>query len=342
MTEVIRNVTGIEIEGPYGFVPFEGLFISEPEDGLTITTESGKSIQVSTDHQFMKVDKVVVANTLAVGDDAGFGKIKSIEKTRNMVHYGPLSVCCGEYLTSSGIRSHNCQFIGSSTTLVSADVLDKMKANDPIRYEKGYSLRIFEDPIPNAFYVMGVDVAAGTGKDYSVIQVLKINARKDYVQVATYADCNVRTGTFSQIIQEISQKYNNAMAIIESNEIGSEVLNELVYTLDAGDIVINTDSGSRLGTRATKASKIQACNNLKTIIDEGQLQINDIDTIRELAIFEEVAPNIFKAPRNKHDDLVSGLYWACYALLQPQIDLDDLQVSKHNTEEEFYSPVWFD
>ena len=52
-----------------------------------------------------------------------------------------------------------------------------------------------------------------------------------------------------------------------------------------------------------------------------------------MTTFIEVSPNVFKATACSHDDLVSALYWAVYAIFQPEIDLDNLKVDMNKREE---------
>ncbi len=44
----------------------------------------------------------------------------------------------------------------------------------------------WERPVNAALYIMGVDSATGTGRDYAVIQVLRIYSADKIEQVATY------------------------------------------------------------------------------------------------------------------------------------------------------------
>lgn len=335
MMKILPNTSNIEILTPDGFKNFAALSITDPEDGVSLTLDDGTKIGVSMGHLFIVDGGPRLASSLAVGDtidsDTGKKKIIQITPTSEQVHIGPLHVDGHIYQTPNGLIHHNCQFIGSSTTLVSPEALDKLTYTDPKSCKYGYAMNVFEEPQEGAFYIMGVDSAAGSGKDYSVIQVLRVHSRGHYEQVATYADNNIPVGRFSCIIKEVAEWYNDALAIVENNEVGKQVAEEAWYTLGY-DGIINTDDKG-IGTRATKTSKLEACLTLKKFLEEGQLTIHDRQTIHEITIFEEVAPNIFKAPRNKHDDRVSALYWACYGLIQPQVDLDNLGKSTTHTEE---------
>lgn len=327
--DIIPNNNNIELLTPTGFQPFSALYVSDPEERIVVTLHDGTEKHVSSTHLFISNNKSVIASSLKKGDYIDSSnkhkkrlKVIKLKTINNMVHMGPLNVYNHLYETIDGVRHHNCQFIGSSTTLISAEALNALKFKEPIDYKYGFSFKIFEHPVKDAFYIMGVDSATGSGKDYSVIQILRLHRRGKYEQVAVYRDNNISTGKFSVIVKDVAEYYNNALSIVENNESGAIVADEAFYTLGY-DGILNTDKHG-IGTRATKSSKLLACNTLKQMTEDDELIIHDMETIHELSIFEEVAPNVFKAPRNKHDDLVSGLYWACFGIIRPEIDLDDL------------------
>ena len=329
--KIIPNLSDIEILTPDGYKPFSAIAIENSSNTLIFELEDGRKISTSMGHLFVFKQKMTVAKDLKVGDFidtvSGPKKIVNIKTGENMVHYGPLGVLGGLYL-SNGIVNHNCQFIGSSTTLIAADALDQLTPSEPIDWKDGYALKIFENPQPGAMYLMGVDSANGSGKDYSVVQVIKIISKTKFEQVAVYACNTISAGKFSSEVKKISDMYNNALTIIENNEVGRLVADECWFTLEMQSILNTDDHG--IGTRATKASKLDACTELKRVIENKIILLHDKDTIHELSIFEEVAPNVFKAPRNKHDDLVSALYWAIYATMQPQVDLDNVKIVKND------------
>lgn len=208
-----------------------------------------------------------------------------------------------------------------------------MKPTEPVQFKYGYDLKIWELPQPGALYVIGVDSASGTGKDYAVMQVLRIYSAKKIVQVATYANNLIDAEHFAAVVADIDRFYNEAPMIIENNEIGKLVADSVWYEHDCGNI-LNTDHNGKIGTRATKTSKLDACIELKRLIENDILTLNDSDTIKQLSRFEEVSPNVFKGASSVHDDLVSGLYWACYGTMQPQVDIDSLSIVKKKEDDE--------
>jgi hypothetical protein len=90
-------------------------------------------------------------------------------------------------------------------------------------------LRIYEKPKPNESYIMGVDVAVGSGEHYSTIQILKINSIQpiNLEQVAVFESNSVDPYQFSEIINKLSYYYNNAYILVENNSIGAAVVTQL-------------------------------------------------------------------------------------------------------------------
>ena len=83
----------------------------------------------------------------------------------------------------------------------------------------------WETPKPNVKYILGADVATGTGNDFSSVQILDRNTMN---QVAEYKG-QVSTKVFSVYIKALARYYNEAYAIVETNSIGEAVFNELYY-----------------------------------------------------------------------------------------------------------------
>lgn len=286
-------------------------------------------IKCSADHKFKSGNDFKTADTLLLGDtvdNTQFGKsiVMWIEDLGRQTVITPVSVDGEIYETPNGLINHNCSFIGSSQTLVDPNVLGELVQKEPLEYMYDLGMLIYEKPIPGALYVMGVDCATGVGGDYAALQVLKINSRTSMEQVCTYQSNTVNPGQFARIIDATSTMYNNCFYILENNDVGRQVSEELWYTLENTNL-INTDKHG-LGTRADKKSKLDACMELKRLVDSHALAIVDANTISQLSRFEEVSPNVFKGAKGTHDDAVSSLYWAVYATLQPEIDLDSCKV----------------
>lgn len=124
------------------------------------------------------------------------------------------------------------EFIIAGDKVFNEDVLDKVHADiiDPMRKNKLGSEQVdglwtWKDPIPGHRYIFGIDVATGTGNDYSTIQVIDAG---EYEQVCEYKGF-ISTPNFVRLIRKLGKFYNEAFLVIEANSIGEAVFNGLWY-----------------------------------------------------------------------------------------------------------------
>lgn len=283
------------------------------------------AVMNSGKEEWKRLDEIGVGEVVKSGGTGGTWAVAAVDRIDGMFVYSPVDVVGGAYL-SEGIDNHNCSFLGSSETLISGECLDKLVSKEPIEYKYGYDMLIYEMPVKGALYVMGVDSAMGNGGDYSAIQVIKVEGKHRFRQVAQYRRNTINADDFAEVVNDISRMYNDAQYIIENNGVGASVAETLFYEI-GNDCMISTDKHGDLGTKATKETKLDACRMLKKAMEKGHLEVVDTDTIDELSRFEKVAPDVFRGASGKHDDLVSALYWAVYALSQPEVDLETLKAA---------------
>lgn len=212
---------------------------------------------------------------------------------------------------------HLCEFLGSIGTLINPSKLKILVYDDPIKRSKG--LDVYENPIEDHSYLITVDVARGMGNDYSAFVVFDIT-EFPYRVVAKYKNNEIKPMLFPSIINEVARGYDNAWLLIEVNDIGDQVANILHYDLEydnilmcsmrgrAGQLVGSGFSGkkSQLGVRTTAAVKKLGCSNLKLLIEDDKLFVNDYDIISELTTFAQ-RHNSFEAEEGCNDDLVMCL-----------------------------------
>ena len=208
------------------------------------------------------------------------------------------------------------EFVGSSATLISGVKLRSLAFRNPIRHDDG--LDIYEEPKEGHLYIMAVDCAEGVNMDYSAINVIDVS-QTPYRQVAKYRNNQLPLLFYPTIIYKVGTMFNEAFALIETNNIGQQVVDilhydleyENIYKLDHHHIKGQTISGgfkrnSNFGIKTTKSVKKIGCANLKTLVENDKLIINDFDTIAELNTFARVRDS-YAAEEGNHDDLVMGL-----------------------------------
>ena len=211
-----------------------------------------------------------------------------------------------------------CEFLGSIDTLISPSKLRVLAYKKPIQSNAGVD--VFEHPIPEHTYILTADVARGTSNDYSAFIVFDVTS-VPYPIVAKFRDNEIKPLLFPQKIHQIAKVYNTAFVLIEVNDIGEQVANAMQYDMEydnmimasmrgrAGQILGGGFSGGRaqLGVRTTKAVKSIGCSNLKQLVEDNKIIIEDFDTINELSTFI-VKGSSFEADDGCNDDMVACLF----------------------------------
>lgn len=162
-----------------------------------------------------------------------------------------------------------------------------------------------------------------------------------YKMVAKYRDNNIKPIMFPYIVKDVGLHYNKAFVLCETNDVGDQVANALQYDLEypnlltcfikgrQGQILGQGFGGARVeyGVKMSKNVKKLGSINLKMLIEEDKLFINDYDTINELSTFIQKS-NSFMAEEGKNDDLVSCLVlfaWASTNEYFKEITDDDIR-----------------
>jgi len=216
-----------------------------------------------------------------------------------------------------------CEFLGSIDTLISPTKLKQLTYRTPIRSNSG--LDLYEMPLEKSTYIITADVARGTQNDYSAFLVFDITTIP-YKVVAKYRDNEIKPLLFPTKIHEVAKAYNQAFVMIEVNDIGEQVASTMQFDLEydnlimasmrgrAGQVLGGGFSGGRaqLGVRTTKAVKKIGCSNLKQLVEDNKLIIEDYDCINELSTFI-IKGSSFQADDGCNDDTVACLFLFSWA-----------------------------
>ena len=244
-------------------------------------------------------------------------------------------------------QEFECNFLGSSGTLIEGSKLKQLVYRDPIKSSQQFS--VYEEPIKDHIYACIVDVSRGKGLDYSAFQLIDVTDMP-YRQVCVYRDNNITPIDYAEIIHRTIERYNEAYTLIEINDIGEQVAEVLHYEFEC-ESLLNTESAGRSGkrvstgfgknsdkgVRTTKSVKSIGCNMLKMLVEQDQLILNDFQTINELSTFSRKGVS-YEAESGCHDDLVMGL--VLFAWLTDQMffreitDINTLQKLRSRNEEE--------
>jgi hypothetical protein len=212
--------------------------------------------------------------------------------------------------------------------------------------ERLATLKIWEQPIDTAYYVIGADPAYGSSDwaDRFCIQVLRVYA-DGLEQVASFATSEMNTYQFAWVIAHLAGAYKNSTLNLEINGPGQAVINELrnlkrqassmgtalgkelmdVYGNMQNYIWRRNDTmgglSNSIGWMTTAATKERMLTYMKDYFERGMLDIYDVDTIEEMKTTIRDGSSIEASGRNKDDRVIAtALACAAYAeQVQPRL-----------------------
>jgi len=208
-----------------------------------------------------------------------------------------------------------CKFLGSSLTLINADVIAKMSVAVPVFSKDG--LDIYEHPIKGHTYVLVADTAKGVGGDYSAFTITDIT-EIPYKLVGKYRKNDISPLLYPNVIHQVAMKFNEAFVLVEINS-SEQVPYILHHELEYENLVfVNRSTGmqtitggfgggqTQLGVNTDKKVKRTGCHNFKSLVEENKYIIQDADIISEISTFIEKRTS-YQADEGYHDDLVMSL-----------------------------------
>ena len=228
--------------------------------------------------------------------------------------------------------------------------------------ERLATLKVWEEPVDTAYYVIGADPAYGSSDwaDRFCIQVFRVYA-DGLEQVACFATSELNTYQFAWIIAHLAGAYKNSTLNLEINGPGQAVINELknlkrqaaamgsALGKDLMDVYANMQNyiwrrndtlggmSNSIGWLTTSATKERMLTYMKDFFERGMMDIYDMDTIEEMKTIIRDGGSIEASGRNK-DDRVIAAALACAAFaeqVQPRLIAQKITKNVSRTQDEF-------
>jgi hypothetical protein len=229
-------------------------------------------------------------------------------------------------------QEFECEFLGSSNTLISGRKLQQITHRDPIFIHD--MVRIFEQPVKedgeknlkDHLYCIMVDVAEGKGLDSSAFQVLDMTATP-YRQVASYNSSSISPILFPTVIYNTARLYNDAYILVEVNNTNqiAETLHadfeyENLWKVHTGNkkpqqLSTGFARGVQMGVKMSPQVKRIGCTNLRSLVESDKLILQDFNTYSELTTFI-AQKNSWSAESGANDDLVMCLVMFAWVTTQ--------------------------
>jgi hypothetical protein len=227
---------------------------------------------------------------------------------------------------------------GMGANFVDTDVLKST--------ERLATLKVWEEPVDTAYYVIGADPAYGSSDwaDRFCIQVFRCYA-DGMEQVAEFATSEMNTYQFAWVIAHLAGAYKNSTLNLEVNGPGQAVINELrnlkrQASALAGQMgydlmnVLGSMSNyiwrrndtlggisNSIGWLTTSATKERMLSYMKDYFERGMMAIYSVDLIDEMKTIVRDGGSIEASGRNKDDRVIAAaLACAAYAeQIQPRL-----------------------
>jgi hypothetical protein len=365
--------TKYKIKTVNGWESFLGVNKLPKKRTFQIITENNFFLNCTIDHKLKTLNGFKEVSELTdldfIETTKGFSKIDFISE--NFVEEEVFDIIdAGKdkcYFTNN-ILSHNCEFLGSTNTLIDGSKLQTLVAVDPLDTDDEIfsgvtipnEMDIFIPPVKESFddetkkqidkdhiYAMTVDVSEGKNLDYAAFSIFDVSTIP-YTQVATYRNNQLHPMLFPDIIKMAGEYYNNAYVLIEVNNnptVADTLFQDLEYEnvlkVYAGNKkaqqISENGKATQNGVNMSPLVKRVGCTTLKTLIETDKLRINSSETIYELTRFI-ATNNSFAAEEGANDDLAMTL--VIFAWLSTQklfIELSSTDIRKRLQIENNYA-----
>jgi hypothetical protein len=224
------------------------------------------------------------------------------------------------------------------------------------------TLKIWEEPVDTAYYVIGADPAYGSSDwaDRFCIQVFRVYA-DGMEQVAEFATSEMNTYQFAWVIAHLAGAYKNSTLNLEVNGPGQAVINEIrnlkrLATAMGGAVghglmdVLGSMTNyiwrrndtlgglsNSIGYLTTSSTKERMLNYMKDYFERGMMEIKSMETLEEMkGIVRE--SGFIGAPGRGKDDRVIAAALAAVAFaeqVQPRLIAQKITRDISKSQEDF-------
>jgi hypothetical protein len=224
------------------------------------------------------------------------------------------------------------------------------------------TLKIWEEPVDTAYYVIGADPAYGSSDwaDRFCIQVFRVYA-DGMEQVAEFATSEMNTYQFAWVIAHLAGAYKNSTLNLEVNGPGQAVINE-IRNLKRMAVAMGGSIGhglmdvlgsmtnyiwrrndtlgglsNSIGYITTSQTKERMLNYMKDYFERGMMDIKSMETLEEMKSIVRENGFIGAPGRNKDDRVIAcALATVCWAeQVQPRLVAQKITKEISKSQEDF-------
>lgn len=199
-----------------------------------------------------------------------------------------------------------------------------------------------DDKRYDCHYAVGVDLASGSGADYSVAQVINIDTGKQVETIRSKDPLDI----FGLQIIEKCRDYNNAKLSFENNS--GYGLTFMKHISDYENLYYQTKFDKsrekktrKLGWNTNTKTKELMISDLNIALKKKHIKLTDSETIKEMKVFQYDDNDKMQAQAGFHDDCVMSLAiaWQCALSVHRPTERDTMIRSQTPIIAPYKSPV---
>lgn len=220
-------------------------------------------------------------------------------------------------------------YLGSGSAVLDLDVVRVWDARarrmdeDETRVastEQNGTLEVYQPPQDGHRYVVGVDTAKGTGRDWSVAEVFEVPGMRQAAELHGQVPPDV----LGPASVDLAHRYNDALLVCENDGIG------LATCYAARDYLERTGWPVRIYRHvdfrqpnaqpgelglSTGKCRTELIRQLMQAVRGDAMTVRSLRWLAEAYTFEWVSPDRAEATLGNHDDLIMATGFCLYALL---------------------------
>ena len=218
-------------------------------------------------------------------------------------------------------QEYGNEFLDMGDASLNEELFDRLKAEccDPKHILKEGKYKIWEEYDPEHIYAIGGDVAEGVGLDASVLEIFDITNPLEIVQVAEYHNNMIGPAEFTNEIVDIASHWGNPLLLIERNNQGSGVCDNLANIHMYQNLVSwgakVAHKNHQNGMISHINTKYKAVLNQRYFVNETEaVKFRSLECLKEFKNFVRYPNGSWKAKSGEHDDRVMATVWMLMAL----------------------------
>lgn len=206
------------------------------------------------------------------------------------------------------LQEYECEFISSDPLLIDSMILANIKAElDRLKpVGKSGDIIFYKNPQPGMTYLIGGDLATGTGSDYTVFVAYEFPSLEQVAEFRSNTTSSIVSYHMLKKMIKIFEKMKSSVYFtVENNGVGEGVITLFEadeHPPETAEFVSETGQ-KRKGMTTTAKSKMQACLAFKEMVERGSITMRSPIVLSELSSFVR-AGGAYKAKSGATDDAI--------------------------------------